>query len=85
MSSLIEEIVREIGNILFCVILARFLFWTGEIVITIISFGFHKPRWKGYSGGGGLKLAFTEITVGLIGFCFWISIFPLGRFFIESS
>lgn len=85
MISLIEDIAKEIINIFFCVIVAWFLFWTGELLVTIISLGYHKPRWKGYSGEGGLKLASKEIISGSIGFCFWLAIFPLCRFFVVTT
>lgn len=77
MSNIAEDIIKEILKFIFCVILAWFFFWTGEVIITLLSCGLHRPRWGGYSGNGALRLVFSETALGFLGFAFWLTIFPL--------
>ena len=57
-------------------------FYTGEIVLFLISFGWKKPRWDYYADASGSKFViFTEISEW-IGILFWISIVALiGKIF----
>jgi hypothetical protein len=84
MSNIIEDIGKEILKFIFFIILAWFLFWTGEIVIYIISCGFHKPRWNGYAGDGSFRRVFSETIVGTTGFIFWLIAIPLLYDFISN-
>jgi hypothetical protein len=77
MGSIAEDFIKEVLKLIFAVILGWFLFWTGETIITILSFGLHRPRWGGYAGTGALKWAFAEITLAVLGFAFWLVTFPL--------
>jgi hypothetical protein len=77
MSSIVEDVVTEVLKFIFAVVMAWFLFWTGEAIITILLVGFHRPRWGGYSGTGALKWAFSETALFIIGFAFWLWFFPL--------
>lgn len=77
MSSIAEDILKEVLKFIFAVILGWFLFRTGEAIITILSVGIHRPRWRGYSGTGALKWVFAEAGMVFIGFTFWLVSFPL--------
>jgi hypothetical protein len=84
MSSLVEDVVETVLKLIFTVILGWFLFWTGEAIITVLSFGFHRPRWGGYSGTGAFRWAFSEIALCIVGFAFWLWFFPRAYGFFIS-
>ncbi len=84
MHSIVEDIFREILRFVFCVVLGWFFFWTGEIVLTVASFGWHRPRWDGYSGAGALKWVFSETALTALGFAFWLATFPLAYDFFTN-
>ena len=76
-----KGIFRIIFEILFRIIVEFFLFYTGEIIIFIVTFGHKKPRWDYYAEEKPSKaMIFTEISVW-IGFVFW----PFFVWFIKSS
>ena len=57
--------------------LETFLFYTGEIVLFILTFGKKKPRWKYYTDKSASKfIIFTQISLW-IGFAFWLLVFWL--------
>ena len=52
-------------------------FYTGEIILFLISFGRKKPRWDYYTNATASKfVVFTEISEW-IGLLFWIAIIVL--------
>ena len=71
-----KEIFEQIFKIIFVLILATFLFWTGEILISAITIGRHRPKWNGYKEKSPFKRVLTEISIGLAGFIFWIVAIP---------
>jgi len=77
MSNIAEDIIKEILKFIFTVLLAWLFFWTGEAIITVLSCGFHRPRWGGYSGTGALKWVFAETALAFMGFAFWLTTFPI--------
>ena len=73
MKSIIEEIIKFI----YCVIIAAFLLWTGELVLTVVTLGWHRPKWKGYEGLSPFKQVATETSVSALGFIFWMVSIPV--------
>ena len=71
-----KEILEEILKFIFIVVLATFLFWTGEILISAITIGRHRPKWKGYKEKTPAKRVLSEVGVGFAGFVFWIVTIP---------
>ncbi len=71
-----KEILEGILKFIFIVVLATFLFWTGEIVISAITIGKHRPKWKGYKGKTPTKRVLCEVGVCMAGFVFWIITIP---------
>jgi hypothetical protein len=58
------------------VIIAVFLLWTGELILTAITLGWHRPKWKGYEGFSPLKRVTAEISISVLGFVFWMVSIP---------
>ena len=77
MGSIAEDFLKEILKFIFGVLLGWFLFWTGEAIITVLSCGFHRPRWRGYSSTGALKWVFADAALVFTGFAFWLVSFPI--------
>jgi len=71
-----KEIFEEILKFIFIVVLATFLFWTGEMLISAITIGKHKPKWKGYKDKTPTKRVLCEVGVGVTGFIFWVIVIP---------
>jgi hypothetical protein len=63
-----NQIIEEIFRFIFVFIIATFLCWTGEIIITATTFGWHRPRWDGYKDKPPLKRVACEVGVGALGF-----------------
>lgn len=81
-----KEIFEEIIKFIFCIILATILLWTGEIIISGVTLGKHRPRWNGYRNLAPVKRVGAEIGVGIIGFMFWIaSIAVIAKFFGSAN
>ena len=70
------KIIEEIIKLIFCLIVGTFLLWTGEIVITLLTLGWHRPKWSGYIDSPPMKRVFPQIGVGSIGFVFWMFSIP---------
>lgn len=67
-----SDIIEEIMKFLFEIICEFICYYTGEIVLFIITFGKHKPRWDYYSDDSIRRFyIFTEISFW-IGCFFWI-------------
>ena len=71
-----QKMIEEILKFIFIIIIATFLFWTGELLISAISIGWHRPRWKGYKDKTPIKRVFLEVGVGIAGFVFWVFTIP---------
>ena len=71
-----KEILEVILKFIFVVVLATFLFWTGEILISAITVGRHKPKWNGYKEKAPVKRVLWEGGVGISGLIFWIAAVP---------
>lgn len=69
-----KTILKGILRFLFTIFVECFLFYTGEIVLFIITLGNRKPRWDYYSRESASKFViFTELSTWL-GFAFWLFI-----------
>jgi|GEM_PF-1930567 hypothetical protein len=67
-----KGIFRIILEILFRIVVEIFLFYTGEILIFVLSVGQRKPRWDYYAKEKPSKFViFTEMSVWL-GIAFWL-------------
>lgn len=71
-----KEIFEEILKFIFIVLIATFLLWTGELLISAITIGCHQPQWKGYKHKTPTKRVLLEVGVGIAGFLFWIFTIP---------
>jgi len=68
MTDTIEEIAKFIFRFIFEILFT----WTGEIVLYVITFTKHKPRWDLYTEGSLSRFViFSEISLW-IGMAFWI-------------
>ena len=69
MSSIIEGIAEFVLQ----VILEFVMFYTGEIVLFVITLGFKKPRWDFYADKQpSIWVLLTDFSV-LVGLAFWIT------------
>lgn len=76
-----KGIFRVILEIILRIIIEFFLFYTGEIILFIVTLGYKKPRWDYYAEEKPSKFAiFTEISVW-VGFVFWLFV----AWFINSK
>ncbi|OIO55078.1 MAG: hypothetical protein COX57_01730 [Alphaproteobacteria bacterium CG_4_10_14_0_2_um_filter_63_37] len=50
------------------------LIWTGEIILFIVSFGKHRPRWDLYQTERGSRWAFFSEISWWIGALFWLGV-----------
>lgn len=68
------DILEEIAKFLFCFVFEILFTWTGEIVLFLITFGKHKPRWDFYTKESPSRFViFSEISLW-IGMAFWITV-----------
>jgi len=71
----------EMGNILIDIIafLLRIIFellftWTGEVLLFLVTMGWHKPRWDFYMSESPFRFViFSEISFW-IGVAFWLTV-----------
>jgi hypothetical protein len=65
--------IEEAAKFILQVILEAFFTWTGEIVLFILTFGKHKPRWDLYTKESPSRFViFSEVSLW-IGIAFWIA------------
>lgn len=77
MGEIIEAIVRFILEALFHLIVEVFFIWTGEIVLFIITFGKHRPRWDLYENDSASRyVIFSELSFW-VGVGFWLLVIVL--------
>jgi hypothetical protein len=75
-------ILEEIVEFLFHLVLEIFLTWTGEIVLFLITFGKHKPKWDLYTKESPSRFViFSEISLW-IGMAFWIAVIAVSYKFL---
>lgn len=68
-----SSIIEGIAEIVLQVILEFVMFYTGEIVLFVITLGFKKPRWDYYADKKPtIWFLLTEFSV-LVGLAFWIA------------
>jgi len=71
------DIVIEIAKFLFRVIFEVILTWTGEIVLFLITFGRHRPRWNLYANeSSGKFVIFSEVSLW-VGIAFWVFVIAM--------
>jgi hypothetical protein len=71
---MLDEIAEGIVKFIIQLIIEVFCFYTGEIILFILSFGHKKPRWDYYSDVTLPKwIILTEISFW-IGVLFWVLI-----------
>lgn len=71
------DIFIEIAKFLFRVIFEVILTWTGEIVLFLITFGRHRPRWNLYANeSSGKFVIFSEVSLW-IGIAFWVFVIAM--------
>ncbi len=72
--NILMSIIMFIGRVLVYSVVDIMGFYTGEIILYIISFGSKKPRWDYYVDDSYPRFViFTEITTW-VGFVFWFSV-----------
>jgi hypothetical protein len=68
------DILEEVAKFLFRFVFEILFSWTGEIVLFLITFGKHKPRWDLYASESPSRFViFSEISLW-IGMAFWIAV-----------
>jgi hypothetical protein len=76
-----KGIFRIIFEFLFRIVVDFFLFYTGETILFIVTFGYKKPRWDYYAEEKPSRFViFTEMSIW-IGFAFWLFV----AWFINSK
>jgi hypothetical protein len=79
------NILEEIAEFMFEVIFEFFFSWTGEIVLFLITFGKHKPRWNLYTNERPARfVVFSEISLW-IGLVFWIAAIAVSYDFLTTA
>ena len=69
---MLSDIIEGMLKFIFRVIVEIFCFYTGEIILYILTLGRKKPRWNYYLDASPSKfIILTEISFW-IGFLFWI-------------
>ena len=71
---MVKTIFKGILRFLFALIVEFFLFYTGEIVLFILTFGKKKPRWNYYADESPSKWAILTELSTWIGIAFWLLI-----------
>ena len=80
---MLKDIIGEM-RLLFHLIFDIVFFYTGEIVLYVITFGNKKPRWNYYAEEKpSTFVVFTSLSEW-VGFIFWILVIILVRFLIKS-
>lgn len=73
----LKVIIQTVLRFLFHIIVEGLLFYTGEIVLFVISLGYKKPRWDYYATEKPTKFYILTDASVIVGFCFWLFIFFL--------
>ena len=60
------------------------LFYTGEVVLFVLTLGRKKPRWDAYGGSDSMRAGcFSEVSI-IVGLVFWLAALA-GVYFIVAS
>ncbi len=71
----VENIVSFIVECLFRLIIEILFFYTGEIVLSVLTFGKKKIQWNYYSGESMTRwMLLTEMSTW-VGVAFWLALF----------
>jgi len=65
-------IIEEAAKFIFRFIVEILFSWTGEIVLFVLTFGRHKPRWDLYSSESSSRFVIYSEASLWIGIAFWI-------------
>ena len=84
MKEIFEKIIEEIIRFILSIIIGMLLLWTGEAIISAITFGWHRPRWSGYIDSKPIKRVFFEFAVCSVGFAFWMISIPKIVYLFEA-
>lgn len=77
------DIIIEIATFLFRVLFEIVFSWTGEIVLFLVTFGKHRPRWNLYTDeSAGKFVLFSEVSLW-IGIAFWVFVVALLYFILN--
>jgi hypothetical protein len=69
---MLDDVVEGVVGFLFHLFVEIICFYTGEIILYVITFGRKKPRWDYYSDASPSKwIILTEVSTW-IGIIFWI-------------
>lgn len=69
---MIGDVAEEVGKFLFCFLVETVCFYTGELVLHVITSGYKKPKWDYYVNESPTRFVIlTEVSVW-IGFLFWV-------------
>ena len=69
---MLDDVIGGILEILFHIFVKIICFYTGEIILFIITFGHKKPRWDFYNNVSATKwVVITEVS-SWIGGAFWL-------------
>jgi hypothetical protein len=79
---MMSDIIEGILQFLFHCFIEIICFFTGEIILYLLTFGYKKPRWNYYTDASpSTSVIMSELSVW-IGMAFWIfSIGAVARFF----
>ena len=80
---MLRDIIGEM-RLLFHLIFDIVFFYTGEIVLYVITFGNKKPRWNYYAEEKPSKFVIFTSLSEWVGFIFWILVIILVRYIIKS-
>lgn len=73
----LKAVVEAVFGFLFHLIVEGLFFYTGELVLYIITMGYKKPRWDYYAAEKPTKFYILTDASVIVGFCFWLFIFYL--------
>lgn len=75
LDDVIEGLVKGTLRLIFWLFVEVLLFYTGEIILYIVTFGRKRPRWNYYADvSGGKWVLLTDLST-CIGFATWLFIF----------
>ena len=81
---MLSDLIEDILKLLFRLVFEIIFFYTGEIVLYVITFGRNKPRWDYYVEEKPSKFAIFTSLSEWIGIVFWILLIVVVRFLIKS-
>ncbi|MFA5353385.1 MAG: hypothetical protein WC291_04085 [Thermodesulfovibrionales bacterium] len=70
----IRVVLGAVGRFLFRLIVEIFLFYTGEIVLFILTLGRKKPRWDSYAAEKPTRFWVLTDLSALVGLVFWLAV-----------